>query len=826
MFRHWVGNFFLRRLFHGGPVNRDQVMKQLQCCYAEDQLFDVVGENKADLTVHHVNVAAKKLYQFQRGKPELFKAEDLIKSHPQFLTLRVVAENQIALMDDDNLVDILCNFLRLKVDSHDSLVQQLVSEAWLRLDRFSMSCLSRFSTCLTDHHHSPLMGRIVDIMDQRLSSIDSARSLTLLMVSTSYLMSPRLQGAVLSRVEHFLETKDDINFDDLQRVVQFLYRIRHIHTSRHLLKTCNQKILLYIPKLTYDNIRDISFIVRMYQSLYYSNPDFTLAVKCRLTELMNSSIDTSSFSRLFVCLTPLASQEIRDRLENMALPMAHELSAMGAVYMTEALSVTRSKNVILLKEIVSVIERNLHVYNPRQIGRITEAFFLLKYHNIELSTKLKNLLTNFLQHSVSTQEVCALTRCLSILPCPQLDDVMVSRLNAVMPQCSLYNLCTISNAINRMVRNSPSNRNITPSKFIPLMQNMNFCGLEKLRTAKRLDLLLKQTRFMNGEWFDEILLEEMMLTLERMKDQINWRNVTRLALFITKKSYLCPPLLDRIASVAIQDIDKISNNSSVARALLPFPLLNYDPAQIDNFYDVYVHHITPHFRFIDPHLLVSLGHALSMAKCYPEELVQEVFSIGFLRKLDNQLECVPNEFSTNVRMRLMELNRAVCLECPEFQVPWFHESFCQQWLWRSKEISPVRRQIHKTLGEVLGGSNYVQVAVVTPYFHSVDFECILDRNLQPLPYSQSYERTNSKENDREELPPGAQRVAVNFLDSEAFCKNSHHIKGPALLKQRHLEILGYHVVQIPHFEWNSMELSTADALKEYLRKNLFRGLSA
>ncbi|XP_059198592.1 FAST kinase domain-containing protein 1, mitochondrial isoform X2 [Centropristis striata] len=760
MFRHWVGNFFLRRLFHGGPVNRDQVMKQLQCCYAEDQLFDVVGENKADLTVHHVNVAAKKLYQFQRGKPELFKAEDLIKSHPQFLTLRVVAENQIALMDDDNLVDILCNFLRLKVDSHDSLVQQLVSEAWLRLDRFSMSCLSRFSTCLTDHHHSPLMGRIVDIMDQRLSSIDSARSLTLLMVSTSYLMSPRLQGAVLSR------------------------------------------------------------------SLYYSNPDFTLAVKCRLTELMNSSIDTSSFSRLFVCLTPLASQEIRDRLENMALPMAHELSAMGAVYMTEALSVTRSKNVILLKEIVSVIERNLHVYNPRQIGRITEAFFLLKYHNIELSTKLKNLLTNFLQHSVSTQEVCALTRCLSILPCPQLDDVMVSRLNAVMPQCSLYNLCTISNAINRMVRNSPSNRNITPSKFIPLMQNMNFCGLEKLRTAKRLDLLLKQTRFMNGEWFDEILLEEMMLTLERMKDQINWRNVTRLALFITKKSYLCPPLLDRIASVAIQDIDKISNNSSVARALLPFPLLNYDPAQIDNFYDVYVHHITPHFRFIDPHLLVSLGHALSMAKCYPEELVQEVFSIGFLRKLDNQLECVPNEFSTNVRMRLMELNRAVCLECPEFQVPWFHESFCQQWLWRSKEISPVRRQIHKTLGEVLGGSNYVQVAVVTPYFHSVDFECILDRNLQPLPYSQSYERTNSKENDREELPPGAQRVAVNFLDSEAFCKNSHHIKGPALLKQRHLEILGYHVVQIPHFEWNSMELSTADALKEYLRKNLFRGLSA
>lgn len=70
------------------------------------------------------------------------------------------------------------------------------------------------------------------------------------------------------------------------------------------------------------------------------------------------------------------------------------------------------------------------------------------------------------------------------------------------------------------------------------------------------------------------------------------------------------------------------------------------------------------------------------------------------------------------------------------------------------------------------------------------------------------------------------------------------------MRKRHLEILGYHVLQvskerivpftttqlqkkkicrlinccptqIPHFEWNSMELSTPDAWKEYLRKKLF-----
>lgn len=81
------------------------------------------------------------------------------------------------------------------------------------------------------------------------------------------------------------------------------------------------------------------------------------------------------------------------------------------------------------------------------------------------------------------------------------------------------------------------------------------------------------------------------------------------------------------------------------------------------------------------------------------------------------------------------------------------------------------------------------------------------------------------------------------------------------MKKRHLEILGYLVVQVrirnirlhvevwyisytenvicqshsivvcvfkqvPHFEWNSMELSTPNAWKEYLKKNLFGQLSS
>lgn len=40
------------------------------------------------------------------------------------------------------------------------------------------------------------------------------------------------------------------------------------------------------------------------------------------------------------------------------------------------------------------------------------------------------------------------------------------------------------------------------------------------------------------------------------------------------------------------------------------------------------------------------------------------------------------------------------------------------------------------------------------------------------------------------------RIVIDFLDSKFFCKNSHHMKGEALMRKRHLEILGYRVVQV------------------------------
>lgn len=116
----------------------------------------------------------------------------------------------------------------------------------------------------------------------------------------------------------------------------------------------------------------------------------------------------------------------------------------------------------------------------------------------------------------------------------------------------------------------------------------------------------------------------------------------------------------------------------------------------------------PYIDSLHPHLVVDLSYCLAKAGYFPEELIRAVFCVDFLRKLDSHLEsrcpvwisviimnsqdenaglcfnlfhitftALSKSLSWWTRLHLMKLNRAVCIECPEFQVPWFHEEYCK-----------------------------------------------------------------------------------------------------------------------------------------------------
>lgn len=146
------------------------------------------------------------------------------------------------------------------------------------------------------------------------------------MISVSSLVSVRLRDALIDKAGYLLDTMDISDYNNPRRLVQFLRNVKHSH--RPLLEKCN-KIFLY--NITRMDVEDIYMILGLYQSLQFNNCDFMLAAKERLTELAELSTDPLTFTKLFVGLGPIASQETKERFVTsrhhllICEPLSHEI---------------------------------------------------------------------------------------------------------------------------------------------------------------------------------------------------------------------------------------------------------------------------------------------------------------------------------------------------------------------------------------------------------------------------------------------------------------------------------------------------------------------
>ncbi|NXG16257.1 FAKD1 protein, partial [Grallaria varia] len=820
---------FTLRHYQARTLCSDLLLSQISICTHEDEVFSLVERNTARLSEKHVGIAFNMLWQLQKKRPFLLRTTDYTRSHSQFLTLCILAKDKVEHMEDEAVVDTLYSILRLNVEDHDSLAEVLVTEAWKRLERqvlLSLPALSKFALCLykQNRHFNPIIGQVAHVVDMKLDSIQDIRILSVLMISISDIISQSFRDRLLHKAEQLLEEENEGHFNYAKRMLQFLQNVKLKHHP--LLEKCNRIFLKSASRL---DIHTINNIFGLYEQLGFDNAEFRLVAEELLSKTIDDYYEPETFAKLFFALGPMAGSKVRERLLITAARMAEEFSSHQVLVILKTMQKMKCRNSHLLEKMVSVLYKHLDSYHELQLVKLTQYLKGLCCHNLELFAKLKMLLLGYLESSVIPADTAAIIRALAMLPSFQAEEMVINKAAAVLPQCRLHHLNCIATALVKWNHHDQLHWQNSPELCAKLLQKLNACGLERIQKANNLNILLEELTHVNGEWFEEVLNEETMAMCQQLVDQITWANVLPLSSFLKKTNHRCPALFDRIASVTVENIDKI-HPSEIYFILFLFSALNYDS---EEFFKSCIQHLTSNLSYFEIYHLVLLGHVLAVAGYFPPVLITMIFNVSFLSKLDAQLKVLPDTLKHRVCSQLMKLNRAVCLECPEFHIPWFHEQYCQRVFHNStSRINPLRQRVHRMLTEILGGSQYSRISVLTPYYYEIDFECVLDENKKPLSYmAQNVPlgdveairwRHGIKDEGRKALPPGAQRIALEFLDSRAFSKDySRHLKGEHAVKKRHLEMLGYRVVQIPHFEWNSMVLSTKGEQLEYLRQRLY-----
>lgn len=167
------------------------------------------------------------------------------------------------------------------------------------------------------------------------------------------------------------------------------------------------------------------------------------------------------------------------------------------------------------------------------------------------------LSSSFLKFSVIPADTAAIIRVLAMLPSLQVEEMIINKAAAVLPQCRLHDLNSIATALVKWNHYDQLHWQNSSELCVKLLQKLNDCGFQRLQKANNLNLLLEELTHVNREWFEEVLGEETMAMCQRLIDQITSANVLQLSFFLIKTNHRCASLLDKIASVTVENLDKV-----------------------------------------------------------------------------------------------------------------------------------------------------------------------------------------------------------------------------------------------------------------------------
>lgn len=109
------------------------------------------------------------------------------------------------------------------------------------------------------------------------------------------------------------------------------------------------------------------------------------------------------------------------------------------------------------------------------------------------------------------------------------------------------------------------------------------------------------------------------------------------------------------------------------------------------------------------------------------------------------------------------------------------------------------------LVDLLGARSYFGSKVLTPYCYTLDVEIKLDEEGYVLPASQ--------------IDDVYKRIALCIDGQKRFTTSTRQLLGKEAIKQRHLRLLGYEVIQIPYHEFENLKSKTK--VVEYLHQRIF-----
>ncbi|ALC38431.1 CG31643 [Drosophila busckii] len=822
------------------PVDNMQDALSLRLGQALDaqEMLDLLAEDSLQL-VHYVQGISLLWEYYQRLDME---ARAVLTKRLQSELLPAL-QTHIALMDTNELS---CSYLYLRkmhVPNSNDQVEQLLMRALQIIEKnidgelLPLTALSRLLVAinLERDFYTPLVCRnFMPQLQRHIATCQSEQEVRLLAICL-FQLHPLIDEELLSvfkqRVEQLLQ--HGILSSDTPKALLKLLHMLNLPVWSHLNTSLIKQVLLHLrPCLLQLEPSDLKSVCRTY--LHHQEPAALIEpLKVATEALLAQELTPDALA----CAVPFASlqqreaylQQFRQLLYSVdawKLPNAssHLFSVLRALKIADERFCNAYWRAVI--EELKKQETNLHFLRHCQHYMNFNNNLGGTYRHNELERKLSQLCLAAIEFDVAGRMPSKFARLAAFVLAyghtpfawKKFPNVLLSKMLTMSEQFNISDCFLLSRGMQiaselRFRQHVPSTLGMQlatmDSILISCAERHLTNNEEQPLNAAELSVIVRTLSHRKSLKNTQVYKNALSCYKSLKTHDLSSRVVRDMAYNFNSSNFFVPELLESMFEY-IKDQHAHITGDTVEKVLTCAYNLGYTPQSIESL-DYAALVLLRDFDHMSGLSLVQSCLALCFYKTIPEQLVNQVFCVKFIQRIEDEIQICYSKatYPGRVLNRVMQLNRTVCLDMPESNVPWFQQNYVEAQLSKKPITHSVFSQEVKTLlQQLLKNENYFRCNHTTPYGYQIDFVIHFDKDKKPIP-APPVEAT---------MLDRITKVAILLLKLDSFCENDlTALRGPESLKIKHLEMMGYKVLHINEHDWNSKYMLAPDAKANYLK---------
>ncbi|NXD31651.1 FASTK kinase, partial [Spelaeornis formosus] len=335
----------------------------------------------------------------------------------------------------------------------------------------------------------------------------------------------------------------------------------------------------------------------------------------------------------------------------------------------------------------------------------------------------------------------------------------------------------------------------------------------------------------------ERFIRSMAEWLPRKAENLTPYTMALIAKYVARHRLREPRLLDTIANFLLKRGEQL-DSKVIQKLVFPFSRMNYRPSNHGELFPK-LEAILEQKAGSSPLATVNILMSMFQLSHFPQTVLHQVFSPGFITNV------MSSPYALIVRRYLSLLDAAVELEFREYSGPRLDPRYRVLMFEHALTADEANRKysykglVAEALRQLVGEECYRQEEVapepvshlLLPVLSPVDFLLWINRSGTVLPLSRVPAASRAPPavspvtvslrssvlaltSDLQDFAP----VVLSVNDKWHYCQNSDILVGSRAMRDRHLRLLGYCLVQLPYTELE--KVSGIEEAKHYLRQKL------